>query len=491
MLLGAPGKSAPAADESASGPTSDLDDLRRRFCAFEAEHDLFAWEIGGARMWDYMRVEVFDRAVAELGLLGEKHAPPDWTWRGYLKEARGIARSVLTRHPFLAAPVDAVFLGHPRRRLESDGTWWDPYSDPVIEALDTPSLLVERPWHNRHLGPARTRRMAHLDALALGAAALRPLLGEPFAAAEGERLDQLARLLKVEFAVALPVRQMVRAKLRLRRSQLPLWRAFLRRAKPRVLFLVVSYGNEIPIEACRLLGIPTVELQHGIVSPNNLGYHFPEPGHCKQLFPDWFFAFGDFWRDAAAFPCADERVVSVGYPYLEQRRAAAEAQRNRRALFLSQRSIGAALSKMAVEVAQRSGEGEVWYKLHPGERSTWRADYPWLVDAPLRVIEGDEPHLYDLFPQVTLQVGVYSTALFEGLAFGLATRVARLPGWEAMRAMVDTTAGVRWAEAAEDIAAALREDATAACDAARFFRPGARENLRDAVARVHAGGSRS
>ena len=278
---------------------------------------------------------------------------------------------------------------------------------------------------------------------------------------------------------------MARAKLALRRSQLPLWGRFLQRTRPELLFLVVSYGNEIPIEVCRALRIPTVELQHGIVSRNNLGYHFPDPSCRKQLFPEWFFAFGDFWRDAADFPIAGERVVSVGYRYLELRRdRTAEVARAPRALFLSQRSIGVELSKTAVHLAKHSAmRGEVVYKLHPGERATWRHDYPWLLDAPVRVVD-DEVHLYELFASSTLQVGVYSTALFEGLAFGLTTRVAQLPGWEAMRPLVESCAAADWMSDVEQLATDVVAPPPPAEDLSAIFRPGADENLRRAVVEI-------
>src|SRR5262249_1193882 len=158
-----------------------------------------------------------------------------------------------------------------------------------------------------------------------------------------------------------------------------------------------------------------------VISRQNLGYHFPLPDCRKQLFADHLFVFGDFWRSAASYPIPQERIWTVGYPYLEQRRrAVTDVARASRVLFLSQPGIGAAPWRLAVATARHpQRRGDVVYKLHPGERATWREDYPWLLDAPLRVIDGETPHLYELFAASTMQVGVYSTALYEGLTFGL------------------------------------------------------------------------
>ena len=469
-----------------------FEEVRRTFLGLEAEHVLFDHTVGGCRFWDYMRVEVFDNLVTQLGLLGQKHAVPDRTLRGFLKETRSITTSLVRRNPYLAEPAELLFLGHPRRRLEADGTYWDAYSDPLLEGLGRSALVIERPFFNRHFQPARSQRIAHLDAMALVSTGLRQLQGDPLSAANDASLADLEHTLAVEFGAHVPIRTMTRAKLRLRRSQLPCWRALLRRVKPRAMFLVVSYGNEIPIEACRSLGIPTIELQHGVISPQNLGYHFPLPECQKQLFPDWLFTFGDFWRTAARFPIPDERVVSIGYPYLEMQRATAVAAANsndrRRVVFVSMRSIGAKLSRLAIEVANspRLRGAEVVYKLHPGERQTWRTDYPWLLNAPLRVADGHTPHLYELFAQSTLQVGVYSTAMFEGLAFGLDTAIVRLPGYDAMQRMVEHADGARWADNSNDILNALEHanGRRGAVDVEPFFRSNAVENARRALARI-------
>ncbi len=476
---------APAAAHAAA-----LDAPRRAFLGIEAEHALFDRTADGCRAWDYLRVEVYDALIRGLGLLGEKHDAPHRTWRGYARHSAAVAQSLVRHNPFFARPAELCVIAHPRRRLEPDGTYWDPYTDPLLDGLQRDALVLERPYLNQHRSPAHPRRIAHLDALALAAAARRAVRPTALDAADTAWLLQLEQALAREFDVAVPVRAMAIAKLALRRAQLPLWRRLLRRISPRAVLLVVSYGNEIPIEACRHLGIPTVELQHGVISPQNLGYHFPLPGCRKELFPDWLFTFGDFWRTAAAFPLPRDRVVSVGFPYLEMRRSTTRtAQPRRGVLIVSQKSNGVALSRLAVELRQRlEPDTPVIYKLHPGEQRDWRINYPWLAASPVRVIQGDHPHLYDLFTQSELQIGTYSTALFEGLSFGLETCVAALPGAEALAHLVDACEAAHWVRGVEDVVRALRvrRGRSAPIDAGAWFAGGAIENAEAALGRALA-----
>lgn len=461
----------------------ELDEATARLLDLEQQLGLFDVELEGCRIWEHLRAAVHERIQTSIGRLGPRQEPRPGageTWR----RAGAIARSVLLRNPYRSGPVDLLFLGHPRRRLEPDGTWWDPYCDPVIEALEDRYriLLVERPHAGRHFEPARTgARARHLEALTLRSClrrvpAPRPRFAPPPA------LVEMQRRLRAEFDPGLEVLAAARARLALRRGQLPAWLSLLRRLRPRALVLVVSYGNEIPIEACRMLGVPTVELQHGLISPINLGYHFPVAGCTKRAFPDWLLTFGDHWRRAASFPIPPERVLPVGYPYLESRRVlAAPVARRRQVVFVSQRSVGERLSTLAVEVARRAQDWQVVYKLHPGERRTWRSEYPWLAEAGIPVVEDGGEHLYRLLAASRVQVGVYSTALLEGLALGCRTIVLQAPGAEAMAGVVRAVRGLRPAGGAEDVLAALaEEDGEAPGGVVRLFRPGAVQNVRAA-----------
>jgi hypothetical protein len=237
--------------------------------------------------------------------------------------------------------------------------------------------------------------------------------------------------------------------------------------------------------------VPVVELQHGVVSPTHLGYAYPGDRRCRTA-PDYFLSFGEFWSSLVDFPFPDDRVYPVGYPYLEREAAARDpGGETDRVVFVSQGTVGTPLSRAAVAFAERSSR-EVVYKLHPGEYSRWREAYPWLVDAPLTVVDGDGPDLYDLFADAGAQVGVYSTALYEGLYFGLDTYVLDLPGVSYLDRLV--AEGVVRKVADADALAAAVESPTPAVDTDRFFRPGAVENARAALAAIRAreaGGGRN
>ena len=139
------------------------------------------------------------------------------------------------------------------------------------------------------------------------------------------------------------------------------------------------------------------------------------------------------------FPILEDRVIPVGYPYLEESIDKYDhVETTPQILFISQRTIGEQFSKFAMEVAKYPAINyDIVYKLHPGEYDRWQEEYPWLKEADFEIIDSSELPLYELFAQSSAQVGVGSTAVFEGLAFGLETFVYVGHGSEVLQVLVE------------------------------------------------------
>ena len=230
------------------------------------------------------------------------------------------------------------------------------------------------------------------------------------------------------------------------------YKKLLKRLRPKALLVVVSYSHSIAplIAAAKSLAVPTIEMQHGTFSPYHLGYHFPNLDE-HPYFCDYFFSFGSFWHNMASLPLADEKLITFGFPHLNEQLLKAnvqdkaitnvESNKSESILFLSQGVIGEELAKYAVACAQAQLPWRLRYKLHPSEYNTWRNDYPNLAaQADVNLIEVIDHHrfnLYDLMREAHYQVGVFSTAVYEGMALGCKTLLVDLPGLEYMSALIE------------------------------------------------------
>ena len=125
---------------------------------------------------------------------------------------------------------------------------------------------------------------------------------------------------------------------------------------------------------------------------------------------------------------------------------------------------------------------DVVYKLHPGEVSRWREEYPQLASTgEINVVGEDGPALYHLLSESRAQVGVYTTVLYEGLCFDLDTYLVDLPGIEYMDELLErggATLVTTVDELGNCLASGTQKDYF---ETSRIFRPNTLSNIRQAL----------
>lgn len=460
-----------------------------RFLEFEREYDLFDLEAEGIPLWERIRVPIEAQIRRQNGE-GTAQDTPDEGLRSYARGLWLATRNLVRKNPFFADRSDIVFLGHPRRKQLRDGKWWDLYVDPLHEGFDESHLHLEFAYQLDHRTPVPTERLRYLDTLKYGGEVLRylglrqPSLPRPVATAFAEASTAVVE--RFDATVDLEARAL--EELHKRATRLEPYKFLLKRLDPSLLVLTVSYDNELIIEACHDLGIPVAELQHGIIHDQHVGYDFPGE-RTKRQFPDYLLTFGTFWNDIAAYPLPDDRIVPVGYPYLDQTRSEYRSvETKQQVLFISQGTIGTELSKVAVELASHPEvEFDVVYKLHPGEYDRWKQEYPWLRGSDVDIVASSEPPLYRLFAESAAQVGVYSTALYEGLAFDLETYIYSLPGAKALDPLVESGSATR----VSSVDAIVRQLGTGpkSFDREHYFAPDASERAISTIESLASNGT--
>lgn len=468
----------------------DPDTVLRRLLEVEVELDLFNWRPRGVPLWERLRFRTRNHLLQELAEVDVAHDPPPDN--RLLRRLRQEVIPPLRKNPFRSRPTDLLVFGHPRRKLESDGLWWDIYTDPLIEELPWSYLSLEVPLRRGHLTPARTPNLRYVDPSTLADPWGVLRTGTPrrapgaslLSAKEREEADGFEDALSREFGVPVPFRNSAQTVLSTREVHLPVYERLLRRLAPKAILLVVSYGygRENLIEAAQELRIPTIELQHGTVSRAHPGYSFPRP-RTKEHFPDYFLSFGSAWNGVCDWPIPEERVVDVGFPYLERARERYAHMSERgpgTVLFLSQGPIGRRLWRFALACAELHQELDVVYKIHPGEKERWRAQYEWAGTDLIHVVESDDPPLYELMQSAQLVVGATTTALYE--AAGLGKRVAMLSRFATAQHMEDFRdvlgTDALFVERPQDLrAAAMIGGRISANDDGRIFRQNATRNI--------------
>lgn len=461
-------------------PKTDPQTVDKIFFDLEKKFNLFDLRVNQVPIWERLRFRIHRKILVGSGIIAQPHSKAVQSG-SRIGNYRRIVKEVVYPTYRNMRRADILFFGHHRRKKMQDGKWWDLYCDPIINALDRSYEYVESPYLGGHLTPARTESMTYLDNLILRGTLLVDVRAK-YLKIDPEVIDTLRsvrREIHHRFAVDIDLVQMTRKVIALRQGLLPLYIRLLDAVRPRLVVVVVSYGKESFIEACKVKQIPVVELQHGIATPQHVAYSFPAPHQKKQTFPDYFFTFGDYWKTSVEYPIPKSQVIPVGFPYFEMESSrVTKNRRQKQVVFLSQGTVGKEMSRMAVDLRrQLSNEWTVIYKLHPGEYNRWQTLYPWLFGTDIIVIGDDSVPLYDLLAQSLVLVGVSSTAIFEGLGLGSGAIILDLPGSENLRGLIDR-GHAKIVDNAADLADLVKTTKRASIPSEEFFKPKGLENVK-------------
>jgi hypothetical protein len=404
------------------------------FWDLETRYDLLDWEVQGTKIWQYLRMRLFFSLAERTGLLDKPHHGG----LSGLDRLRNLPRYLYNAaryNPFAGDhTVDAVVLEHPRSKLV-DGRYVDICSYPLTEQLERAGKsteILERPYLGRHLRETAPNRR-YLDYFSLWATVRKTFSTVNLTGKEKELIDRLETEIALTAGIEFSLKTTFLSAIRHFRAYYALFHRYFEKRQPQKLYLVVSYGQGEAVKAAKDLGIEVVELQHGAFSPCHLGYSFPARTAPLDYFPDTFLVWDDMWKDAAEIPLPRGRIQVYGFSHFERQidRYRNVQKSERQLLVLSQGSISCRIADLLWQNRERLSEYDVVYKLHPGEygRTRTNKSLARLSELPnFTVVE--DADLYHLFARSTWQVGVYSTAIYEGMAFGCRTVLMNLPGIE-------------------------------------------------------------
>jgi ribosomal protein S2 len=459
---------------------NSIEQIDEKFLKVEDELNLFEKEVEDTKIWEKVRFEVFREVLKEKSLISEPHTIPD---QNYFSYVRHLVSGSIIGNPLFGGKTEILFIGHRRRKKLEDGEWWDIYCDPILDGLETNYSYLQARHKGEYKQPSKTDEIGRMDLFEYLPSALNKLNPYRLSQDDEKYFEEVERKFREEFEGEIEVKKYLKNYMGIRRYKKPLIEALLKKREPQCLVVVVSYGRQIIIEVAKELEIPVVELQHGVINKYHKGYSYPGDRE-KEAFPDYLLTFGEYWNNIE-YPIPDEKVIVTGYPYFDMMKKKFEdVEEKNQILFISQGTIGEKLSQFAVELSKQIEDYEIVYKLHPGEFSNWQERYPWLEESEIEVLT-NEKQLYQLFAESKIQVGVYSTAIYEGLGFNLKTFLVDLPGIETMERLLDKKC-CRKMNSAEELMENMEDEGDPEVDIEEFFKPNAKENIIEQLNRSKA-----
>ena len=448
--------------------TFTVKEICQKIWNLEEKYELNHKEIQGCYPWQLIRMYLYYEITRKTNVF-ESAQQSSLSLFDKINSFLPFLKNSISSNPLSGSEnVDVLIFDHPRKVIFED-EYQDIYSYFLKDTLNQYGKsfeTIESPYLNQHFRNKNNIKENHVrfnDRILLGSfihkSRNRGKL--PFTEEENQLINAVKEELEAAFKIEIDLFRIMEDHILNFQYDYKKYIELLQKKNPKLVFLVVAYENKALVAACKKMNIEIIELQHGTISPYHLGYSYPENtrkfnDEIKEIeyFPDKILSFGDYWKNACPFPIDSENIILMGFPYFEENSKTymkiAEKKDNeqigqQQILFISQGVIGKYLSKLAYETASNINESQNYnfiYKLHPGEYGTWRENYDYLTKAVdefdnFTVIDKSEPPLYELFAESHYQIGAFSTAIYEGLAFNCKTFIIDVPGVEYLDDLID------------------------------------------------------
>lgn len=423
----------------------------------EGRFDVVSWTIDGLHVWPLVRLRI------GFGLIDAFAPETRWSasggrldalterarWLRSLGAGLAARRSARRRDPSREpsrGQVAAVFLGSGMSMIDAGGAWYERVCDPIADCLE------ERGERSRllllsHVYRTPRHRASSFVQSQLDFAAARAALGRrrsPGSTSLGGFDDLLEWFQALHLQLTLPTPGQLAADVRTLRAQAAIFDRELRDARPRVAFVVGYHGGPgmAFTLACRTLGIPCVDVQHGIQSPLHVGYAgwaaVPSAGY--EVMPQIYWCWDaddastiSAWADG----CRSTAFVG-GNPFLERWRAGrvpgAAAARSRVLAVTEQdpkrvdvlwtvpptlRSTEH-VEMMVSAMLRTADQCRWWVRLHPsmeGQREEIRSLVSSVPSSAIEIDEANDLPLHAVLERMGFHVTHSSSVVVEAEAF--------------------------------------------------------------------------
>jgi len=189
------------------------------------------------------------------------------------------------------------------------------------------------------------------------------------------------------------------------------------------LIFICHYHNEGLLAAAKVLGIFTIELQHGLIASNDLYYVYHEQfagSVQKAFFPDRLLVYGPYWKGILEKGCEFRpKQILIGGDYLFRLKNTAHSSYEKENVILvcAQKTLHddyVGYGRILAEQMKSHPEWRVIVKLHPLERN--KEEYEILKTLGFEIVDLEWP-LDALLQRCKIQISIYSTTFFDAVGY--------------------------------------------------------------------------
>lgn len=363
-----------------------------QFFAMEKELDLFSRRINEVQWWDLARHDVFNLIYNKLSGVTKAQPPKisfprrtaDWGWR---KVAALVlqAKLKLFRYEVLA-------LRTPRHLVSNGGRRVDIVLDDILACTPGRKLIINTFPHFYHI------RLPKKSDSSLNSKDLCDLNAEIIS----------------RFSIEVDAEELINLILTQYKAAYSQYQNMLLKSSPKFVLLV---GVEKALfGAARMLSIPVIEAQHGLINYCHPAYSYPEyiSYDSVNTLPLIFLTFSPYWSEKCHYPVKKKLAIGNRQLFVEPK-----PKNTSNVLVISSAVHEEPIEKIMCPTASILRGHRFIYKLHPNQFARTLEIKKRLVDSPNVEIISNEQNLQQLSERCFAVFCINSTGVYEALQAGL------------------------------------------------------------------------
>ncbi|MBW3517565.1 hypothetical protein [Flavobacterium sp. NKUCC04_CG] len=412
----------------------------KELCEFiwhlEEKYQLFDLKINDVYIWEYIRMQFYYNLAVSIGVL-----TPQTKRKSKLNRIWFFVKSfknILTNNFWTLRKYDTIFLSH-TRSVKVNEDYIDIYTNFLIDELSTSQTIVdfEGDYQGNHVRKNKhavhildwVKQLVYVKYFFI---AKKQLLNQ----GEIDLIRSIENDINQQYGGNFSFLSFLENKVKQFNLYYDIYSKIFKKVTPSSIYLTTAYYYAPITKAAKENNIKVMELQHGIISKYHLGYSFPNITKPLHYFPDELLVWGANWTKMSDFPLAEHNIVVDKFRYLEiKKKQFSDKTKIRNSfLILSQTAISEKVAQKLLDNIEFFKEKKIIYKLHPGEFEIWQNNKSLIKLKELLDIEivTNQKDMYYLMAICEYQVGVFSTALYEGLEFNCKTVLLDVDGIEYM-----------------------------------------------------------
>jgi len=408
--------------------------LESKFLKFEKDNNLFDKKIANYKFWEYIRFQIYSEIFFQnrgQNYQFSKKVQSKSIFHSLKIALRLISNSLLFNPFWNLKKKDMIVINH-SRRININGYYTDPYVDPILDKLNLSFQAFEdHDIDGKHFLPAQTKNIKYFDFFVVVKRLSYLIRYRDFKLSNEDKLifANIEKTFGVKFDYN-SIKKLLANILIENKVLSKFYYRLIDKVNPKIILEVCHYTERRMMinKVAKDRGVNVIELQHGVMGRNHVAYNL-KSSYGLEAFPNNIFLFGEFWKNNTNFPIPSSNIFSTGFPYIEQKISNSSKSNNngkKTLLFIS--SYYSDLVDLAIKISEKLNDEDyrIIYKLHPKEYNSWKYEYPHLLDSNMEVVDNNDHDIYHYFAKSDFQIGIASTAIFEGLAFKLKTFVLDL-----------------------------------------------------------------